>query len=181
MSEFNFTFSVLGEKQVSQRFLDLIADVSDMREPFEDVADEFLESEDATFQAEGAFEGKQKWQALDEKYSARKRSKFGSMSLLVASGALRSALTEKGADGNIRRVNKQTLEMGVNLPVNGWNLGIIHQLGRKDGTLPPREVLRITEDQKKRWVNIFRTYIYQIEKAMEDEFKQEMLSAGGFA
>lgn len=174
MSGLTFQFSVAGEKQVGLRFLDLAVKVNDLSEPFSQIGADYLESEKTTFDAEGAFEGKSKWKPLNEKYVKFKRKKFGWTSILVASGKLHEAVTTKGAEGNIFRIGKLALELGVNLNVNGWNLGLLHQLGT--AKMPAREIIRISEPQRKRWIDAIRNFYYKLEQEAEKAFKSSMAS-----
>ena len=172
MSGLTFQFSVAGEKQVGLRFLDLGVKISNLTEPLQQIGDDYLEAERTTFEAEGAFEGKSRWKPLSDKYVAFKRKKFGWTSILIATGKLHSAVTTRGAEGNIFRIGKLALELGVNLPVNGWNLGLLHQLGT--GKMPAREIIRISEPQRKRWIDYIRNFYYKIEKEAENAFKASM-------
>lgn len=165
---------VTGEKQVGLRFLDLGVKINDLTEPLTSIGQDYLEAEKTTFEAEGAFEGKSKWKPLNKKYVEFKRKKFGWTSILIASGKLFEAVTTKGAEGNIFRIGKLALELGVNLPVNGWNLGLLHQLGTD--RMPAREIIRISEPQRKRWIDFIRNFYYKIEKEAEQDFKASMIS-----
>lgn len=177
MSGLTLQFTVAGEKQIGLRFLDLGVKIKDLAEPLTAIGEDYLEAERSTFEAEGAFEGKSKWKPLSEKYLKFKRKKFGWTSILVASGKLHEAVTTKGAEGNIFRIGKLALELGVNLPVNGWNLGLLHQLGT--GKMDAREIIRISEPQRKRWIDHIRNFYYKIEHEAEQAFKASMASEAG--
>jgi len=163
--ELHFQYEVLGEKQVGFTFKELEVKVTDLREPFAEIAQDYYEGEEKTFDEEGAFEGKPSWTPLSEDYAKRKKMIWGDMPILVASGALKRAAVSNTADGSVFRLGKTDLAMGVNLPVGGWNLALLHQLGTRK--MPSREVIRITPPQEKRWIRSFRDFLWRKTKEAE--------------
>lgn len=156
----NFRFEIMGQVQVSRVF-DKIGDATaNWRKPFGLISKDFYNTQRATFDAEGAHEGKPKWAEDSPRYKAWKASKGFSSKTLVLTGKLRGAATSPSAEGSVFNLGRQRLEMGVNLMVGGWNLAALHQFGTRD--MPAREVVRISSEQKKRWVRIIRDYFHSI-------------------
>lgn len=158
MGLIDFTFEVVGEKQVHFMMDDLGQQVSSMKVPFGDIANDYYAGEHATFVSEGAFEGKPSWAPLSAMYEKWKRSRWGIQPLLVASGALRMAATERSAAGSVFRMDDTSLAMGADVPVGGWNLANLHQQGT--GKMPAREIIRITPAQEKRWVKVIHDFLF---------------------
>lgn len=153
-------FQVMGQVQLSRTFANISVGVGNLRKPFKRIADDFYQTQKATFNAEGAYEGKPKWKELSPEYQAWKSMRYGSTKILVLTGKLRDAATRPDAEGSVFKLGTQSLKMGVELMVGGWNLAALHQFGT--GRLPAREVVRLTSEQKKRWVRIVRDYFHSI-------------------
>lgn len=158
----DFRFNVMGVDQVSRLFDRIGNGVNDFTKPYKKISTDFYKSQDTTFKNEGNFEGKQKWQKLSKAYELWKRKKYGNQPILVLTGALRKAATKRNAFGSIFDLSPKSLLMGVDIDVNGWNLAALHQFGTKK--MPKREVIRISNVQKKRWVDFIRNYIHKLTK-----------------
>lgn len=155
----HFQFQIFGEKQVGFMMDNLGTKLSNYKESLEQIAKDYYVGEKSTFSAEGAFEGKPSWAQLSPEYERRKKEKYGNQPILVRTGSLRKAVTNRNARGSIFRLTKLSLVVGANIPVGGWNLAMLHQLGTSK--MPAREVVRITPTQEKRWIRIFRDFIWK--------------------
>lgn len=156
----NLRFEVSGQVQLSRNFDRLGGEIVDMLYPFTLISQDFYASQKSTFDAEGAFEGKKKWDALSPEYARWKDRKSAGTQLLVLSGRLKRSATTQYGEGSIFRLNTNRLEMGVDVPVNGWNLAVLHQFGTRK--MPVREVIRLSDKQKNRWVRIIRDWHYKL-------------------
>ncbi len=169
-----FGYTIAGETQLLRR-LDNISEMADDLSPlWNQLIDEFHSSEEKTFAAEGAFEGKFKWEPLSEKYAAWKASKankYGNQPILVLSGTLKSSLTTRDTTGAHVVIEPQMMEVGSVLRVGKWNLALLHQMGTK--RMPPREPVRFSAEEKKRWSRIvasnFQRRITEITKSGEEK------------
>jgi len=162
-------FRVAGEMQLQRKFLGIADKIKDFREAFARIASDFYDGQKATFEAEGAFDGKKKWKKLNKDYKRWKESKGFDSNILVLEGTLKRAATEPNEKGSVFNIQKTKLEFGVNLPVNGWNLAMLHQTGTLNQTgttkMPARKVIELSQKQKLRWVRIFRDWVQEITKA----------------
>lgn len=157
---FNLHFKVMGQVQLSRTFDELSLGVANLRKPFEKIKRDFYQTQKATFDAEGAYEGKSKWKQLDPAYKRWKEREYPSSGILVLDGTLKKAATSPNAKGSVSEVTNSSVALGVDIPINGWNLAALHQFGTKN--MPAREVIRLTSPQKKRWVRIMRDHFESI-------------------
>lgn len=151
-------FEVDGKAALSRVLTGIADDVENWKPALEDMASDFYRTQGDVFASGGAAEGLSAWPALSPAYTIWKRNNYGGRPILVLSGRLRSALTTSGA-GSIKRVTERNLELGANVPVGGHNLAALHQHGTS--RMPARPVLRLTDPQKKRWVSILHTYLFE--------------------
>ncbi len=149
-------FEIMGQVQLSRTFERLSFGTTNLRKPFQQISKDFYRAQKATFDAEGAHEGKQRWTELNPRYEAWKSRRFSGAKILVLNGKLRSAATSSRAEGSVFKLGANRLEMGVDIPVGGWNLAALHQFGTSK--MPVREVVRLSSAQKLRWVRIIRDY-----------------------
>lgn len=171
MAGLTFGYIIAGEAQLLRR-IDNISEMADDLSPlWEQLVDEFHESERQTFAAEGAFEGKLQWDKLSERYEKWKRRKYRDQPILVAEGKLRKSLTSRDAEGSHVKIEPRSMEVGTTYRVGRWNLALIHQLGTR--FMVPREPVRFSKEQKKRWsrlvVNSFKRRITEITKSGEEK------------
>ncbi|MEN6544794.1 MAG: hypothetical protein ABFE07_02030 [Armatimonadia bacterium] len=164
MSEIRIRWSVADEVQLDRAFTRLAIDVKDFTEPLaaakEIVKDETL----AQFEAEGD----PGWADLNSRYKAWKARHFPGKTKLICTEALLHSLTGDHADGAIREITPTTLRYGTSLEVGEtrkWNLGLIHQLGTKDGRIPARPMLRLRRQGQTRIVRAFREHFIRLANA----------------
>lgn len=151
--DFVFGFDVLGEVQLKRRIAGVEKLPDDMREAWYKIALDFYSGIKKTFDAEGAFEGKQKWPKWSPRYlleRMRTRSKYPKFSMLRKTGALETSLTG-GAD-HLLKVEPKEMMIGTGLKVRKWNLGILHHLGTRH--MHFRHIIDLSTPQKKRWSRI---------------------------
>ena len=147
----------MGVEQVSRTFDKIGKGVTDLRKPFNEISKTYYKSEQIKFKNEGAYRGEKKWTKLSDSYAKWKK---GRGQILVLRGHLKRAATTRNASGSIFDLGRQSLTMGVDLQVNGWNLAALHQFGTRK--MPKREIIRIDAIQKKKWMRIIRDYIHKL-------------------
>ncbi len=155
---FSIRFDVQGERQISRRFLNVSHQLEDLSVPFNLISKDFYEGQRGTFEAEGAFEGKSRWAELSPRYKEWKERHYPDRPILVLTGKLREAATKPEAEGSLYRLEPTRLEMGVYIPVGGWNLASLHQFGTSK--MPARKIIKLTHLQRKRWIRIFRNWFW---------------------
>lgn len=156
----NLRFTFMGQVQLSRMFGRLSMDITNLRKPFNLIAKDFYNTQKSTFSAEGAHEGKKKWARLSPEYERWKQREYPGTKILVLVGGLKKAATSPRAKGSVFNLGPKRLEMGVNIKVGGWNLAALHQFGTRK--MPAREVVRLSSEQRKRWVRIFRDYFWSL-------------------
>jgi len=164
---FKFSYSIFDENLFRRGFyrVDIPATLANMRESFEEIHEDFLEMEAGQFDSKGARGGVKQWKdlapsTLIEKSRLMRMGLAISMDPLIRTGKLRESMIREGAEGNITRINADSMEMGTSIPY-----AVYHQKG--GGNLPKREVIQLTNDDKKRWVNIIQKRIVRIIRGEE--------------
>lgn len=150
---FRMSFNVDGEQQM-QRFLDLAADsVNDFSTVFDKLADEFRQSQEQVFANSGAFEGRSGWRKLSPNYRKWKSQHYPGKPILTLRGDLRKSLTQKGGN-HIERITANSMVIGTKDKKAVWH-------HRGTSKMPKRKVIELTEPQKRRWVQIAHTEIFE--------------------
>ena len=163
-------FEIAGEKQVS-RFFDVAVDsISDFSPVYSKIADEFRETQDKVFNAEGSFEGRARWAPLTKGYKNWKDANFPGKPILTLTGDLRRSFV-KGGKNHVYDVTEKELSVGSKDPK-----AMFHQLGTK--LAPQRKIVEITEPQKTRWVKIVHTSIWDSLSAAAKQAMQSGNVAG---
>lgn len=133
----------MGERQLDRALTRLNNSVQDLSEVFEALGEDFRASEAQQF----AHEGYGDWPPLSPGYAITKRRRWGDKPILQASGALRSAITERWTPGNVTIIKPQEAAFGVNL---GKAYPRFHQTGAPRANLPQRKVIHQREGDKRR-------------------------------
>lgn len=146
-----------GGVQLSRIFAGLEEFPKDLTEPLEKVSDDYYETQKKTFASGGSFEGKPAWKALSQRYAVDKANEAPGQGILVRTGILRDAATDKEARGAIHNLTKKTLEVGIDIKVEGgWNLAALHTVGTE--TMPKRPPILFSKPERNRWVRFFRDF-----------------------
>lgn len=149
------TGEVIGERQFDRALTRIERGVTDLKPLFELLGEDFRDSERQQF----AHEGYGSWPALSAAYAARKRLLWGDKPILQASGALRSAMTERMTPGNVTDIRETEAAFGVNL---GKPYPRYHQTGA--GNLPQRKVIDFREGDKRRMTKTMHRYFVQVSR-----------------
>lgn len=165
---------VEGKRQLS-RALEIISDnIQDFTPAFEEMEMDFYQTQQRVFLREGSFEGLSAWAALSPRYAAWKRQHFPGRGILELTGELRASLTRPSAPGSIRVINPDWMEIGtkVRTPDGRYNLGLLHQRGTS--RMPARPPLRLTKNQRKRWVSIAHRILWFGKGRIEDTLERHL-------
>ena len=146
-------FTVAGQYQLS-RALGLYADrAHDLRPAWEDIRDDFLRNEMEQFESEGRH-ASGGWAELSPIYAAWKNAHLPGMPILQLSGRLMDSLTDKRHADFVFEAKRKSLRMGTKVPYARF-----HQEGTR--TMPDRPPIALTDKQRRLWVKIIQTHIFQ--------------------
>ena len=154
-----FEFVVAGDVQISRMIRRFADDVKDLRPPFREIADDFLEIEQRQFES-GGQSGSGGWEPVQPRYTATKeRAGFGSRTL-VRTRALMESLTDAGAPGAVRRIEKLELTMGTRVrSASGFPYPLAHQTGTS--RMQARPPIELNEGDKRRWMRFIQRYLVE--------------------
>lgn len=138
--------------QIARIFENIAKKGTEFKTIFEKIADEFYESQEKVFGAEGAFEGRARWAELSPRYRAWKEKNYPGMPILQLTGKMKSSLVGSGAEGSVYEVSNKELTVGTNVPY-----AIFHQRGTR--RMPQRKIIEVTDRQKLRWVHIVHYFM----------------------
>lgn len=143
---FTLSFEVEGEEQLKRAFSRFGEYAQDLRDEFKEIARDFHETvEQKQFATEGAY-GAGGWAPLSPGYAAWKGKNYPGMPILQLTGRLMESLTGKTSD-TIEEIGRQDFRLGTKAPY-----AIYHQKGT--GRMPARPIIKLTEDDKRRWTKI---------------------------
>jgi len=149
------------------RFMD---DISDFRKFFTERLEPIMRAHfSEVFATEGEAGKAGAWQPLTDAYAKRKAKKYPGKPILVATGELKSFMTDEN-----RFVSQASeTEYTVYTP----KIGIYHQRGTKDGKLPARPFFSLTEEDIKAITKNLHAFAYETWQAVNKEnFRQAAIS-----
>ncbi|MCK9569881.1 hypothetical protein M0R72_13135 [Candidatus Pacearchaeota archaeon] len=161
----HISVKIEGDQQVLRSFTRFAEDVQDLTQPFNEIANDFLEIERKQFDSEGGY-GSGGWANLSNTktspstgkkivgYADWKAAHFPGASILVRWGNLRDSLTQFGDTYHIREVEPMKMVLGTDLPYAKY-----HQTGTSK--MPKRRPIDLTEDDKTRWVKIIQRFLVE--------------------
>lgn len=162
MAQVSLDFEIDGEVQLS-RFFELAGLVMDDLSPvFEAWANDFRIRQHGIFAAEGAFEGRSKWQDLSPRYAEWKETRYPGQPILVATGDMRSSLINRDDPNHIEEIKPNEMSIGTR-----DSKAIRHQRG--GDRLPKRKVIELTDPQKVDWVRIARQETWAMLKIQAEQ------------
>lgn len=130
----------------------------DMRPVFHVLADDFLKIEKRQFDSEGGY-ASGGWKPLTEAYLRRKIQQGYDHRILHRTLAMRRSLTVRGAPGQVRRITRDTLEVGTAVRSNkGFPYPAVHQRPLRS-PLPRRRPVELRETDRDRWVKMMQRYL----------------------
>lgn len=153
------SIETVGTEKFIRGFNRYNAQMKDLREPLNAIADDFYKVEARNFRGGGVPE---KFQPLSPRYAARKAKIAPGRPIMVLHGNLRNALTGTGGEPGkavpIRDIKKQSGEFGVRSPYANR-----HQEGTFG--MPQRKIVQLTENTKRRWGRAI--HLWAVDQAQE--------------
>lgn len=135
-----YSIEIIGLDRALSSAGRLVERLSSFRRLWDRFAKEFYAQEKSLFD-------RAPWKPLSPAYAERKRRKFGDKPILQATSTLFRSLTQQGAEGNVHRVDDNSLEIGSAVPY-----GIFH--------VPTRDPL--PDPDEDRYVTIAGQYVSEI-------------------
>jgi len=135
----NFTFEVVGEKQLNTALLLLDKNISDMTALWPDVDEYLRDAEKEQFSSEGARGAGHKWVKLSEPYRLWKERTHPGKPILELKGPLKESLTQSGGR-HIFKAERMGMGFGTTVPY-----GLYHQTGTAH--MPKREPIRLLKKE----------------------------------
>lgn len=149
----------IGTERVVRGFNRFGDQMRDLREPFQEISEDFFKAEEKNFRAKGT---PQLFRPLSPKYAAWKKKHFPGKPIMRLTDRLINSLTGKNqadAQDTIRLIGKKAAEFGTAVPYAHR-----HQAGTKG--MPKRKIVQLTEKIKRRWMYIMHQWV--VRKAKED-------------
>lgn len=146
---------VRGEARLFEAIDNLIEVVSDQRKRgWQKNVDVRLDHERRHLDTENAGG----WTPLDDEYRLQKVEAVGAIPILQYSGGMYRSLTEENAPDFVREESADSLKVGSSDPKARW-----HHIGA--GRLPPREVMKATNEEGQSHLQVFHDSYEEIARA----------------
>ena len=145
------SIETLGTERFVRGFNRFEEEMKDLREPFGVIADDFTETVERNFGAQGTPE---KWSPLSPKYRAWKARVRPGAPILIFDGRMYESLrgVSRGPTADtVRQIYPQRAEFGTIVPY-----AIFHQTGTRN--MPRRKPVQLTDQDKKRWARIIHEW-----------------------
>lgn len=165
-----FVSTLDGVENLDRAFSRTESFVADMRNFAPSIAREFYISEDEQFESEGAKGASGRWTPLSDPYARFKAERFPGETILRATGALQSSLTDPDALDAIFQVDAREIVIGSKVPY-----AVAHHRG--GGRLPSRPVISLSEEQKRRMHKAIQRDLVQEVRRLGFEVTQEERAA----
>ena len=147
---------LLGDKQFARQLLRLNDQAQDMKPALLEIEEDFYQHQTQRFNTRGFGE----WRPLKPETIARKIAAGLDRRVLHASLRLRRSLTSRGAPGQDRLVTNDELRIGSDVrSETGYPYPLVHKHGTRDGRVPARPPIKLTDDRKRRWVKILQAHL----------------------
>lgn len=132
----------------------------------EKIAEEFREIVEKQIESGGRRGGK-RFKPLTPRYAARKARVAEGAPILVLHGKMRKALTQPGGDHLTAYRGSNSgglLTMGIKPGTDAFMRAAVHQSGTKDGRVPARPPIVLTDADRNRWVRYVQEYVRKVMK-----------------
>lgn len=149
--------TIEGKEGLLAAFKTLESGISDLRQlgTWKAVASEFYKIEKEQFSTEGGAGASGKWAPLSTAYEVQKQKKYGSVSILQASGKMYRSLTSSGGPDSVYEESAQELVVGSSSPIPGY-----HQSGTR--RMPQRKPVDVSDAQKQRLADVLTAKLKQL-------------------
>jgi phage gpG-like protein len=142
-------FRVLGDDQLKRTIIRFADDVTDAREPLQEVTKDFWQMEQKQFDSEGGASGG--WASLKPDYAKWKARHFPGAKILEQTGTLKGSLTNQNP-WTVNELEKLKVTLGTKVGYAGY-----HQTGT--GKMAQRRPIDFLEADKTRWAKIFQAWL----------------------
>ena len=146
-------FEVAGEAAYVRGFEALASEVEDMSEPLSEIGEQLRHNVAEQFLTEGSTGNLGRWQPLDPDYERWKRSQVGEMPILVYTGEMFAAATDRRSV----TVTAKRMVYEVDDPK-----AIYHQKG--SGNLPVRRLVDLSLAQRREWDRTMANWLQRIRR-----------------
>lgn len=148
-----FSMDVVGTREIDIGFSNLLRKLDDWSALWPLIAAELRRQAVEQFEGEGVGRSG-KWKPLKPSYSKYKQSHYGVLPILFIEGTLKRSLTEKGAQGSVEVITRNSLTWGTQVPYAKH-----HQNPSVEGRPPRRKVVDSSDIQNKNIGVIISKYI----------------------
>jgi len=153
-----FRVDIEGQTELRRGIAGVDDSVSDLSAAWEGLKEDFYSVQRGIFEAEGAFDGREKWQGLTPAYLKLKKKlkangSITSLKILQASERLKNSLSGNTSD-SVLIMKKMEFAIGTNL-----EYAIYHQSNKPRKKLPRRAFLTFTKSMRNRWMLIMKNAI----------------------
>jgi len=153
---FRFRMDIAGEVQLDRGIARFADGVTDYREIWPSVAEEFYADEKDQFATQGAAGG-EAWAPLSPAYAGWKEIKYPGQPILQRTGDLYRSLTSKGDPNSVFVAARKALTLGSRLPY-----AIYHQSIAPRKVLPRRPEIQLSPEFKKTVMRQIQAYLVQV-------------------
>lgn len=144
----------LGAKAYAFALGNIKRDMGDFKPVWPRVAELFYRSEGQQFSSQGSRGPSGRWSPLNPQYAKRKRMKWGTRGILIASGRMKASLVGRSADSIYDVSHGMYAELGTRVPY-----AIFHQAGTSK--MPQRKLIDMTDRDQLAVAKVFQEYINQ--------------------
>jgi hypothetical protein len=149
----HITITAFGETELSRELLSLATRAESPIPALDAIHERFLRLEGEQFASSGAYTGS-RWAPLAQATVTRKAEQGLDPNILVATGALRSSLTDGSDEHHVYQPSAVGAEMYSTVPY-----GIYHQSRAPRKHLPRRPPVVLPEGEKVEWLKILQRWI----------------------
>jgi phage gpG-like protein len=153
---FSFRLEIAGKARMERGFARLAKSVADYRPVWPAVEDEFHAHMADQFRSTGEQSGAP-WAPLSLAYAHWKEVHYPGRLVLQRTGDLYRSLTDSNDPNAIRVAESKSLKLGSRIPY-----AIFHQTGARDGRLPARREIQLTEAFKQSVWHHVREHLVRI-------------------
>lgn len=145
--------SVYGDEQIERELLRFSAYAGNPRPAFEKIRDDLEEQIAEQFDTEGT-RGGDAWEKLEDRTLAQKAAEGLNPDILQATGRLLDSFTSNTHGDGVREITDDSFTFGSLVPY-----GAVHQRGSKDGTIPQRRIIELTDLDRRSYLRTLQGYI----------------------
>jgi phage gpG-like protein len=153
---FSFRLEIAGKARMERGIARLAESIADYRQVWPAIEDEFHAHMADQFRSKGVESGAP-WAPLSLAYAHWKEAHYPGRPILQRTGDLYRSLTDSNDPNAIRVAESKSLKLGSRIPY-----AIFHQTGARDGKLPARREIQLTEAFRQSVGHHVRAYLVRI-------------------